>query len=219
LVPAGSGRFPALIINHGTNLKGTGVSFYTARAGEMGPWGLACIAPDLTHVGTSENLETWGYSPENLARDLACLAALSTRDDIDLNRLAMWGHSRGSFASIGVASVLRNRLKALGFSAGGVLEDTDSNEGSFPSVTEASGITAPTIMFHGTGDGIVLPATSQRLQDLLNTLGTVNYRQLYDTGTQSGSESHNLYSAQNADYLADMLTQWRAWLVTSGVLP
>jgi hypothetical protein len=226
LKPAGTGVFPALIINHGTGGNATG--FSRTRANEMSPWGLICIGAHLTHqAGATEDLQTWGYSPENLARNRACHAALSTRTDVDLNRLAMWGHSRGAFASIGIASAFGRDLKVLGFTAGGILENTglDDRDGqpeaSYPVIDESTGIRAKTLMFHvaGTpGDTVVVPPTSLRLHTLLNTLGVTNSRITYDsTGMGlTGSASHNIYTTT---FYPDVLTKWRAWLVAQGVLP
>lgn len=212
--PAGSGPFPALIINHGT--FGTAGGFGLQRANEMSPWGLACIAPNLTHMsGATQDNNTWGYSPENLARNRACQAVLATRSDVDVSRLAMWGHSRGAFAAIGIASDFGDALKALGFSAGGIHETADLSE---PNAAEASDITAPTIMFHGSTDAIVPPADSARLQSLLNTLGVTNSRVLFDTtGITPSTNAHNIHQVSALN--TDMLTQWRAWLTTHGVLP
>jgi hypothetical protein len=226
LRPAGTSRLPALLINHGTGGNATG--FSRTRANEMSPWGLICIGPNLTHqAGATEDLETWGYSPENLARNRACVAALSTRSDVDLNRLAMWGHSRGSFASIGVASALGTDLKVLGFTEGGILENTglDDRDGqpeaSYPTVDESAGITAKTLMFHvvGTpGDTVVVPATSLRLNTQLTTRGVVNSRVTYDsTGIiTSGSSAHNIYTTT---FYPDVLIRWRGWLTAHGILP
>lgn len=52
----------------------------------MSPWGVFCIGPDLTHAA-GEELDPLniGYSPENLVRNLACVAVLATRSDVDLN--------------------------------------------------------------------------------------------------------------------------------------
>ena len=214
--PALSGRLPVLIINHGTGGTTQPNGFTDRRAQEMSPWGLFCIGPDLTHTqGAAVDLETFGCSPENLARNLACLAVLSTRTDVDLNRLALWGHSRGSFASIGVASVLGDRLRALGFSAGGVTEDP--LEASFPTVAEAVGIAAPTIMFHGSTDTVVEPNASLLLQSQLNLRGVTNQRVVYDTTGFSAGDAHSIQNVPAIN--SDMLAQWQAWLITRGVLP
>jgi dienelactone hydrolase len=218
--PAGNGPFPSLIINHGTS--GSASGYGLQRANEMSPWGLACIAANLTHVqGATQDLNTWGYSPENLARIRACQAVLSTRSDVNLNRLAMWGHSRGAFASIGAASSLEREVKALGASAGGILEDTDTSEPSYPSVSEAQRIAAPAILFLGSTDPVVPPANSLRLETLLNRLGVPESRIVYDTtGITPAADAHNL---QNTHFYTDattgVLDQWRAWLVSAGVLP
>jgi len=228
--PAGTTRLPALIINHGTGGNATG--FSRTRANEMSPWGLVCIGANLTHqAGATEDLQTWGYSPENLARNRACQAALSTRSDVDLNRLAMWGHSRGSFAAIGIASVFGSDLKVLGFTEGGILENTgiDDRDGqpeaSYPIINESTGIRAKTLIFHVTGtpgDTIVVPTTSLRLEGLLTGLGITNNRVTYDATSLgiSGSASHNIYNL--SFYTAattGVLDQWHAWLITHGVLP
>jgi hypothetical protein len=139
----------------------------------------------------------------------------------------MWGHSRGSFASIGIASVLGSDLKVLGFTEGGILENTgiDDRDGqpeaSYPIIDESTGIRAKTLMFHvvGTpGDTVVAPATSLRLNTLLTTLGITNSRITYDsTGIIStGSAAHNIYTTT---FYPDVLNRWQAWLITHGVLP
>ena len=214
--PTGTGPFPALIINHGTS--GTAGGFGLQRANEMSPWGLACIAANLTHMaGATQDTTTWGYSPENLARIRACQAVLATRSDVNVNQLAMWGHSRGAFAAIGAASDFGSDLKALGFTAGGIHETADLSE---PSAAEASQITAPTLMFHGSTDTIVPPADSLLLQTLLNNLGVTNTRILYDTtGITPANNAHNI---QNTSFYtaptSGILAQWQAWLITHGVL-
>jgi hypothetical protein len=228
--PAGNARLPALIINHGTGGNATG--FSRTRANEMSPWGLVCIGAHLTHqAGQTEDLQTWGYSPENLARIRACQAALSTRSDVDLNRLAMWGHSRGAFSSIGVASDFGRDLKVLGFTEGGVLENSgiDDRDGqpeaSYPILDDSAGIMARTLIFHvvGTpGDTVVVPATSLRLANQLTTLGIANQRITYDATPLglSGSASHNIYNTPfYTAATTGVLDQWRAWLITHGVLP
>jgi dienelactone hydrolase len=215
--PAGNGPFPPLVINHGTG--GSANGFGLARANEMSPWGLVCIAANLTHAGSQpQDLQTWGYSPENLSRIRACIAVLASRPDVDINRLAMWGHSRGAFATIGATSAIGSRVKAMGASAGGIVEDPGTLEPTLPNVTESSGITAPTILFHGSTDTTVLPETSLRLKTLLDARSVTCRRVVYDTSAITpASGSHNLH--QVPAIYGDVLTEWRAWLQTHGVLP
>ena len=212
--PAGNGPFPSLVINHGTG--GSASSFSLARANEMSPWGLACIGANLTHAGGQpQDLETWGYSPENLARIRACIAVLATRSDVDVDRLAMWGHSRGAFATIGATSAIGSRIKAMGASAGGIVEDPGTFEPTLPNVCESSGITAPTIFFHGSTDTTVMPETSQRLKGLLDSKSVTCLRIVYDTSAVTpAAGSRNLH--QVPSIYSDILTEWRAWLEACG---
>lgn len=214
--PAGQGPFPALVINHGTGGGASG--FGVQRANEMSPWGLACIAANLTHTGGTPDLQTWGYSPENLARIRACIAVLATRSDVDLNRLAMWGHSRGAFATIGASSALGPLVKVMGASAGGITEDPGTTELTLPTFSEASGIIAPSILFHGSTDPTVEPQASAKLETLLLGKGITCRRIVYDTSAVSlPAAQHNLH--QDATIYAEVLDEWQAWLRLYAVLP
>jgi len=115
----------------------------------------------------------------------------------------------------------------LGFTEGGILENSgiDDRDGqpeaSYPTVNESAGITAKTLMFHvvGTpGDTVVVPATSLRLNALLNTRGVINSRVTYDsTGLiSSGSAAHNIYTTT---FYSDVLVRWRDWLTVHGIFP
>ncbi|HCN28967.1 MAG TPA: hypothetical protein DIT64_09405 [Verrucomicrobiales bacterium] len=210
--PAGDGPFPAVVINHGTG--GSAGGYAGARATEMLPWGLVCIGADLTHQDTGAPEAETGHSPENHARIEACLAVLASRGYVDMNRVVMFGNSRGGFTTAGSASLLHSRIKAIGICAGGVLEDGDGSDVSYPSVSEASGITAPALIFHGSNDTVVPPANSLRLQNLLSDLGVTNSRILHAT---TGTASHNLH--QDATVWPQVLGAWQAWLVTHGVVP
>ena len=76
-------------------------------------------------------------------------------------------------------------------------------------------------MFHGSTDPVVAPASSQRLQELLDARGIPNARIVYDTaGIVPSSNAHNLQQTHfYTDPTAGVLDQWRAWLTTYGVLP
>lgn len=211
--PVGDGPFPAVILQHGTGGNASG--YAQARANEMLPWDLVCIGADLAHQnGAPTDLATWGHSPENHARTEACLAVLASLGYVDMNRVAMFGNSRGAFTAIGSASLLGARLRAIGVCAGGVLEDTDTSDASYPSLTEAAGITTPRLIFHGSNDPLVPPANSLRLQNLLIALGVPNQRILHPT---TGTAAHNLH--QDATVWPQVLSAWQAWLTTHGVLP
>jgi alpha-beta hydrolase superfamily lysophospholipase len=97
-----------------------------------------------------------------------------------------------------------------------VVED-GGTEASFPSVSEAAGITAPTLLFHGSTDTVVDPATSLHLQTLLLARGMANNRIVYDTSGLTGGSPHSIQNVPAIN--TDMLVNWRAWLISHGVLP
>jgi len=214
--PAGNGPFPAVIINHGQG--GSPSSYSLPKANEMSPWGLVCIGPELTHVGGGETApETTGNCPENVARGEACLNALVSLSYVDPNRIAIFGHSKGAYATIGQVAALTSRLKAAGMTAGGIVPDSAGTNSAAPTTTEATPVRTPFIMFHGTVDPSVSPSFSLSFQNLLTSLNVSNDRILYDTSSYTPDEQHNLQKIPSIN--ADFLTKLHAWFITQGVLP
>src|SRR5262249_31402456 len=145
LKPAGTGPFPAVVIQHGAG--GTATGYSLEKANEMLPWGLVCIGPTLTHVAGGEtNPVNMGFCPENLERARACLNILSSLPYVDTNRLAIFGHSMGAFASIGDASALASTLRACAITSGGVTPDAAGTNNAAPTVSEATGARSPFLM-------------------------------------------------------------------------
>ena len=217
LKPAGSGPFPAVIINHGAGGTATGYSLMKAR--EMSPWGLVCIAPTLTHVAGGEtNPPNMGHCPENIARAVACADVLAGLGYVDTNRIAVFGHSMGAFATIGDAAALSNRVRTAIISAGGVIPDSGGTTNAAPTVTEASPARTPFLMFHCDADPIVPAARSQLFQQMLNSNGVANLRVIYSSNSiPNQSNWHNIH--QDPTINADVLTNTFQWLQSRGVLP
>jgi dienelactone hydrolase len=219
LKPAGKGPFPAVIINHGQG--GSPVGYSLPKAREMTPWGLVAIGPALTHAA-GPNIDTSpegaGNSPENVARGQACLAALARLGYVDMSRVAVWGHSKGAYATIGQVAAMGSRIRAAGMSAGGIIPGTvaDGAHAAAPTEGEAEPTIAPFIMFHGTTDGTVEPSFSERFRALLDEKGVPNARHTYDTTGLSSDLRHNLH--KTPAFNADMLAKYRDWLITHGVL-
>lgn len=219
LKPAGSGPFPAVIIDHGQGGSPSGYSLPKAR--EMMPWGLVVIGPALTHAAGPDidtSPQGSGSSPENVARGQACLAALAKLGYVDMSRVAVWGHSKGAYAAIGQVAALGSRIRAAGVSAGGIVPGTaqDGARLAAPTEGEAQPTVAPFILFHGTVDGAVPPSSSERFRALLDRKGVPNARHTYETAGLSPDLQHNLHKTQA--FNSDMLARFRAWLTTHGVL-
>ena len=217
LKPAGAGPFSAVIINHGAGGTATGYSLMKAR--EMSPWGLVCIAPTLTHVAGGEtNAPNMGHCPENIARAVACANVLAGLGYVDTNRVAVFGHSMGAFATIGDSASLSNRIRTAIITAGGAIPDSAGNTNAAPTVTEASSIRTPFLMFHCDADPVVPPARSQLFQQMLNSNAVVNLRIIYSSNAiPNQSNWHNIH--QDAAINADVLTNTFQWLQARGVLP
>lgn len=207
--PAGNGPFPAAIISHGQG--GSAVGYSLAKAQEFLAWGMVSIAPNYTHVqGGDSSPAGSGNCPENVARGIACRNILASLAYVDQERVALWGHSKGAFVTIALASAMPSRIRAAGMSAGGVIDDAAGVDQATPTETEASGTRAPFLMFHGDGDPTVPAARSAQFQALLDSLRVPNQRIVYATA------QHNLH--QVPSFNADMLANFHAWLTTHGVL-
>ena len=217
LKPTGSGPFPGVIINHGAGGTATGYSLTKAR--EMLPWGLVCIGPTLTHVAGGEtNSANVGHCAENIARAVACANVLAGLGYVDTNRLAIFGHSMGAFATIGDAASLSNRIRTAVISAGGVIPDSAGATNAAPTVTEASSVRTPFLMFHCDADPVVPPVRSQLFQQMLNSNAVVNLRILYSSNSiPNQSNWHNIH--QDSAVNADVLTNTLQWFRARGVLP
>lgn len=217
LKPAGPGPFPAVIIHHGAGGTATGYSLPKAR--EMSAWGMVCIAPTLTHVAGGEtNLVNMGFCPENLARTTACLGVLLGLPYVDTNRLAIFGHSMGAFATIGDAAALPGHFRAGSFTSGGITPDAAGTSNAAPTVTEASPNRTPFIMFCCDADPVVPPVRSQLFQQMLNSNSVANLRILYSSNSIANpSNWHNIH--QDPAINADVLTNSFQWFRSQGVLP
>ena len=217
LKPPGNGPFPAVIISHGAGGTATGYSLTKAR--EMSGWGMVCIGPTLTHVAGGEtNAPNMGNCPENLGRALACANVLAGLPFVDTNRVALFGHSMGAFATIGDAAVLGQRIRAATITSGGIIPDTAGTSNAAPTVTEASPVQTPFLMFHCDGDPVVPPVRSQLFQQLLNGNSVTNLRTVYSSNSIPNMNNwHNIH--QDAAINADVLTNTFQWFKARGVLP
>src|SRR5262245_61468851 len=148
--PAGDGPFPAVIVDHGQG--GSAVGYSLPKAKEMVAWGLVAIGPTLTHAA-GPNIDTSpegsGNSPENVARARACLAGLASLGNVDMTRVALWGHSKGAYAAIGQVAALGSAIRAAGMSAGGIISGSvaDGAHRAAPTEGEARPVVTPFIMF------------------------------------------------------------------------
>jgi predicted peptidase len=215
--PPGNGPFAGVVINHGAGGTVTGYSLGKAR--EMSPWGIVAIGPTLTHVAGGEtNPANMGNCAENIARGDACLNVLASLSYIDTNRLALFGHSMGGFATIGQAAASGSKIRAAAISAAGVIPDSAGTTNAAPTVTESNPVNKPFLMFHCDADPVVPAVRSQLFAQLLNTNSVVNNRILFSSNSIPNTNFwHNLHQEPNVN--TNMLTNIFGWFKTHGVLP
>ncbi len=205
LKPEGQGPFPAVIINHGKGGRPEQFSLNWAR--EMVQWGLVCICPTLTHVAGTDIQGKDGASEENIARDATCLGILEQLGCVDMKRVAVTGHSMGSFLTIGYCGTAGGKIKAAAISAGGL--------GPRPGLASpprelAANITAPFLILHGNVDQAVPHQASAALQEVLEKNKVPNRRVIFE------NTDHSLPT--NPATRATVLTLIHEWFTSQGVL-
>lgn len=154
--PAGTGSFPAVIINHGTG-GDTDVNGYSDKvAKEMVTWGYVTIATNYCHMGTMtfpcgspgvcSGMTDWGASSNNFLRGLKVWDILASLTYVDTNCIATFGHSRGSFLTTGLAANYPDKFKCAGHTDGGF---GIPDQPTMPTLVMANDVIIPYIMHHG----------------------------------------------------------------------
>jgi dienelactone hydrolase len=203
--PTGRGPFPAVIINHGKGGRPDQFSLNWAR--EMAQWGLVGICPTLTHVAGTDIAGQDGASAENIQRVRDCLAILGTLGDVDLQRVAICGHSMGGFLTLGFCGTEPGQTRAAAICAGGAGPRDDV---PMPSLALAARITTPTLLLHGTVDQAVPYGSSAAVQAALDQARVSNRRVTF-VGMDHGLPT-------NAATKPVVLALIREWFAAHGVL-
>ncbi len=207
----GTVRGHAIIICHGKG--GSASNFNSLHAPNFLAEGYVCIIPELTHTGSGSpnGGVDEGYSPENSRRGRACLKILQATPGVDMTRVAMFGHSMGAYFIGGFAGedpAPYAPLRAVVEGSGGAQGTGGSSTNSVPSAAEVAGITAPVMMFHGTGDPSY--PLSVNLQASLAAHSVPNRLLLYQ------GVPHGIFDTNQKRLEAYVIS--RAWFTQSGVL-
>lgn len=112
MLPAGSGPFPGLVVNHG-GMSGIDERVLN-RGRNLRDRGYAVILPSFRGEDGSEGaLDVAGGDVRDA---LGALALLTNRDDVDATRTGMWGNSRGGLTTLLAAQQTPN-LRCVATSA------------------------------------------------------------------------------------------------------
>jgi dienelactone hydrolase len=207
LKPAGAGPFPAVIISHGRGQSAGGYSLDVARV--MVGWGLVCIATNYTFAGgvpigaPGTSLEA-STSPNNVRRARQLVGVLRGLAYVDMNRVALHGHSAGAFVTELTAAAHPDLFRAASHTAGGIASD----EALYPPTeSEIATIRAPYQIHHGDRDLSVPLVADELFAAALSRRGVANELLTYP------GAGHDEVSLDPV-----VLNLIRAWYRSKGVL-
>ena len=216
LKPEGKGPFAGIVLSHG--LGGNAQNIARSRGTELVRAGFVCIATDYTHAGkgrgpaggranTSDvDFAQAGARPENIRRALACLEILRQQKEVDVHRLAAYGHSMGAFVTIALAAAT-DRLAAAAISSGGV-QTTKASTSAAPTTNVAAQVRVPFLILQGALDQTVPPESSARFKQVLDENKVPNERRVFD------DVGHNVPTERTEE----MNCLLREWFTKYGVL-
>jgi dienelactone hydrolase len=179
--PAGAGPFPAVILSHG--FRGSAGGLASLLAPTMVQWGLVCIAVNYTHsegvpIGAPGDESDPGATHENILRAHMTYELLRQLGYVDMNRVALHGHSMGAWVSVVLASEYPNDFRAVTTTGGGV-RPAIVRRGPAPSPSQVRNIRAPVQMHHGSADETLPLVYDQRLDQLLSDQGVEHQLYIY----------------------------------------
>lgn len=204
--PAGTGRFPVVLFNHGSS-GGSIPPTYTenprALAGFLNERGIALIAPMRRGRGKSEGVnqeEPSACTIEAARQGIAyatgavdaAFAFLRAQPWADMDRLVLAGHSRGALLSAVYAGEHAGVAKGVINFSGGWKNDTCGNQDINLALFDGAGKRAsvPAIFLYGRGDGFYADASMESYGRSYRAAGgKVDFR-LYQV---SGFNGHLLY--------------------------
>lgn len=205
--PAGNGPFPAVIVSHGAGGNASGYSRVVAQ--RLVPWGVVAIATNYTHagnvaVGSPGTSSEPGASTANIARARQLVELLRGLGYVDMDRLALHGHSMGAFVTAGVLAAHPGLFRVASHTAGGARPDASA--GAAPTAAQAAAIRTPYQLHHGDADAVVALSMDQRLAGVLLAQGVVHELHVYP-GADHDDVSQN----------ATVFDRIRAWYTARGL--
>jgi dienelactone hydrolase len=205
--PAGTSKFPAVVLSHG---HGSNVTYFsTPMAKDMRTWGLVCIGTNYTHaggvpIGSPGDTTEPGASTANILRARKCIDILNSLGYIDTTRIAAHGYSMGAFVTAAFVGTYPKLFRVASHGGGGV------NDGrlAWTKMAQAEGITVPYQINHAGADSTVPLPDDQRLDSLLQARGVQHQIYIYPGFSHTGLTFDTTF-----------LSRVRTWYTAHGLIP
>jgi dienelactone hydrolase len=204
LVPSGPGPFPAVVLSHGS---GGNARFIANEVGRtMVTWNFVCIAPDYTHAadvmrGSPGRASETGASRANVLRAHMTRELLRRLPYVDNSRVAAHGHSLGAYLQVAWLAAYPHDVQVASHTGGGV-RPPQSRIVAAPTVDEASRISVPYQLHHGSADETVPLSWDQRLAGMLKEHGIESVLYVYDGGHLAPRSNPLMFERVRAWYAA-----------------
>lgn len=207
LAPEGAGPFPAVVLSHGSGGSARLIATQVGRT--MTSWGFVCIAVDYTHatgvpIGAPGRASETGASRANVLRAHMTRELLRRILYVDNTRVAAHGHSLGGYLQVAWLAEYPNDVRVASHTGGGI-RPPGSRIAPAPTVEEASRLTVPYQLHHGSADETVPLSWDERLASVLSQHNVPNKLYVYAGG----------HLAPRADAL--MFERVRAWYAVYGM--
>ncbi len=168
--PEGTGPFPALVYVHGFNHSGAWE--HVLLAIKLVNQGYSVFMPSQMGFGESKGDRDY-CGPKTVQGVLDGIDEFMKNDFVDISKMAIWGHSRGSNVTEFIISKYKTNFKAAVFQSGmydfkNILdttvdqemasnmrrecEDTDEARYERSAINFVEGISCPVLIFHGALD-------------------------------------------------------------------
>ncbi|MBT3659300.1 MAG: prolyl oligopeptidase family serine peptidase [Rhodospirillaceae bacterium] len=204
-VPSDDGPHPCVINNHSSSLRPGGAQVSRPQlAALMMAWGYAFFFPHRRGYGNSPGIPVADAIPASLgskdydtqiiqrldeecADVLAATAAMRATDDIDGDRLALSGSSRGGILSL-LAAVEDDDLRCTANFCGGARQWADHPALRRKMLDAAAGLSVPIFLAQAEND--LNPAATAELADELKRHNKTHECHIYPPWGASAAEGH-----------------------------
>jgi dienelactone hydrolase len=204
LAPGGPGPFPAVVLSHGSGGSARLIASEVGRT--MAAWGFVCIAVDYTHAvdvptGSPGGRSETGASRANVLRAHMTRELLRRIPYVDIARVAAHGHSLGAYLQVAWLAAYPRDVQVASQTGGGI-RPPGSRIAPAPTVDEATHLSVPYQLHHGSADETVPISWDERLAHVLSENNVANALYVYPGGHLAPRSNPLMFERVRAWYAA-----------------